>query len=150
MGTPSNWLLWCPFVMSQSFLECILALCDNYVPGLFYIFPVTALELTISPRSLGSFYWKRKNVCFPFKDVITETVSSEERSRPSSHQFSRQIHIRGNGPSSHPKSCGQCRQVVFLIWKEGGWGSGALSDVSNCLVCDSPRKDSLQHSSVLK
>lgn len=129
-GTPSNWLLWCPFTTSQSFLECFLALCDSYVLGSFYIFPASALESTISPRSLSSFYRRRKNVCFPVKDVITETASSEERSRPSSHRFSRQIHIRANGPSSHPIAWGQCRQVVFLIWKAGGWGSGAQSDKS--------------------
>lgn len=137
MGTAPDWLLR-PFNMSRSFFECFLALCDNYIPGSFDVFPAPALESTISPRSLGSFYWRRENVCFPVKDVITETVSPQHGPPPISSPG--RSTLEWMGLRLIPQRGAQRPHASFLVWKESGWGvRGPKWEVRDCALCESAR-----------
>lgn len=58
LAAPSGCLP-CPFVIYPSLCQMLLCfLTPQDVSGLSCIFPAPALESTIFPRSLGSFYWR--------------------------------------------------------------------------------------------
>ena len=77
-GPPGKSLL-CPCCMPGQFLSAFplfVTVCSRFI--LIFLLP-QPWNQPFPKESLGSFYWKRKDLCFPIKGIIPVTISSQKK-----------------------------------------------------------------------